>query len=319
MGTHSLIVIGEVNTDIIVNGLPRFPKKGELINGKTLSIGPGGKSRNIAAMAGILMPKNSVAMVSKTTKDPYGLWEIPVTALEQAGVNTRYVAVSTHTDQSPGFALILVDQQGNNQIIGAPGITRNFLPEDIDAASTLFNEVGNNNGLMAFIGNCPIETAKYAIEKATTTGVRVVFDPGGADDTKNLEQLLDEKIFLFKPNEHEAEVLSGIPISGFESAKQAAKVFQSRGVKNILITAGAQGAYLFSDTIEQHIPIPSLSKSKIKDETGCGDQVLAALCARLLGGESLENAVRSAVLAGTLQFHKAGIQPVTLKEIEENQ
>lgn len=317
MATICLIVIGEMNTDIVVTGLPHFPKAGELVNGEELFIGPGGKSRNIAAMAGTLMPAGSVAMVSKTSKDKYGLWQEPLESLKRAGVNTEFVEVvpEDKTSELPGFALILVDADGNNQIIGAPGITRSFGVDDIDKADGLFQEVANSHGFMAFIGNCPIATAEHAIDKATALGIKVVFDPGGADDLKSLIPLLEKGLYLFKPNEHEAKTITGIHIRDFASAKQAAGKLMDIGVENVLITAGAKGAYLFCQNTEKHITIPTVKLGGVKDETGCGDQTMAAICAFLQEGKSLEQASELAVLAGTLQFHRQGIQPVERAEL----
>jgi hypothetical protein len=44
-------------------------------------------------------------------------------------------------------------------------------------------------------------------------------------------------------------------------------------------------------------------------------QMMAALCAALSRGVDFSGAAESAVAAGTLQFHKAGIVPVTAEEL----
>ena len=44
---------------------------------------------------------------------------------------------------------------------------------------------------------------------------------------------------------------------------------------------------------------------------------MAALCAYLQAGQSVEEAAEVAILAGTLQFHRKGIQPICKKEIED--
>jgi sugar/nucleoside kinase (ribokinase family) len=82
-----------MNTDVVITGLHHFPATGELVNGKSVFIGPGGKSRNIAAMAAILMPKQNVAMESKTSQDKYGLWKEPLSALKEAGMDTRFIQI----------------------------------------------------------------------------------------------------------------------------------------------------------------------------------------------------------------------------------
>ena len=122
------IVIGSLNTDLVATGIKQFPKPGEHVYGKELLIGPGGKSRNIADMLAHLAPKDSVAMVGRTVKDPYGLWRQPMDALAKVGVNTDYVNVLEYeaVNKLPGIGLIRVDLQGNSQIFVLPGVSDDF-------------------------------------------------------------------------------------------------------------------------------------------------------------------------------------------------
>src|SRR5579862_3904974 len=112
------IVIGGLNTDIIASGVNKIIGKGEQTYGKRLQIGPGGKSRNIAQMIAILSDKKTVAMIGKTSIDPFQLCKPPVQALEKAGVNIDFVQqlAFEETKQFPAAALISVDKNGNNQI-----------------------------------------------------------------------------------------------------------------------------------------------------------------------------------------------------------
>ena len=89
----SVLVIGGLNTDIIARGIRKILKAGENTFAEELIIGPGGKSRNIAHIIATLLGKNRVAMMGKTSKDPYGLWKPPVTALKKSGVNTQCVKI----------------------------------------------------------------------------------------------------------------------------------------------------------------------------------------------------------------------------------
>ena len=311
------IVIGSLNTDIVATGIKQFPKPGEHVYGKELKIGPGGKSRNIADMIAHLADENSVAMIGRTVKDPYGLWELPLDALKASTVNVDSVVIKDYDEvqKLPGIALIPVDQQGNNQIFVLPGISDDFAPEDIDAAEPLFAEVGKEQGTLVLTLECPLQTATYAVRKANEHGLRVMFDPGGIEADTNLDELIKSGIYLIKPNEHEARMLSSITVTDFESAKQAAEKLQSMDIENVLITHGVNGAYLFTKTDNKHIPIPRVADSGQKDETGCGDQTMAALCAAIDSGKSIVEAAERAILAGTLQFHKLGIQPVTKTEL----
>lgn len=311
------IVIGSLNTDLVATGIKQFPKPGEHVYGKELLIGAGGKSRNIADMIAHLSPENTVAMVGRTVKDPYGLWKLPMDALAKSTVSTDYVNVLDYEEANklPGIALIPVDEQGNNQIFVLPGISDDFSPSDVDSATALFETVGASNGFLVLTLECPLDTAIHAVKHANKHGLKVLFDPGGIQVGDSIDELIQAGIFLIKPNEHEAKMLTDVEVTDFETAKQAATKLQEKGVKNVFITHGINGAYLFTETEQTHIPIPKIEAGKEKDETGCGDQTMAATCALLQDDKSLKEAATLSVLAGTLQFYKSGVKPVTKKEL----
>ena len=315
----SIIVIGGLNTDIVAIGAKKLLKAGEHTYASELRIGAGGESRNMAQMIATLVGKDKVAMVGKTSKDPYGFWKVPLVALKQAKVNTEYVKIASfkESNQFPGIALIPVDTEGRNQIYVLPGITNSFLPKDIDDASELFKSVAKNNGILLVSLELPLQTAIYAIKKANQMGIKVFFDPGGIDETENYSELLKQNIYLIKPNEHEAKILTSIAVIDFDTAKKAATKLLGKGTENVLITVGVNGGYFFNKIVGKHIPIPKIKSSSVKDETGCGDQTMAALCTALAEDKDILEAINIGLLAGTLQFGKSGIVPITKKEINK--
>jgi ribokinase len=170
--------------------------------------------------------------------------------------------------------------------------------------------------MLAMSMECPLATAKHAILRAASRGMSIALDPGGMESGAQVKALLNEKILIFKPNEHEAQMVTGIAVKDFNSAKRAAQKILKTGVQSVLITVGKAGAYLFNNSLAEQIPIPKLKLAKTKDETGCGDQTMAALCVFLQAGDDILSAATKAVLAGTLQFHRTGIQPVTKTEFK---
>ena len=312
------IVIGFLNTDIIATGLPRFPKSGELIFGDELSIGPGGKSRNIASMIARLVEPKSVAMLGRTSRDPYGLWKSPVTALEDVGVDTSHIKIFNfeETGKMPGIALIPVDINGNNQIIVLPGICEDFCPKDIEESIELFKEVGLEKGMLVLTMECPIETSLSAVKISKEHGIKVMFDPGGLQESDDITELLNTGIFLIKPNEHELKMLTGINAIDFETAQLGAKKLFDYGIENVLITLGEKGAFLFTHKSNTRFEIPNIEVDKSqKDATGCGDQTMATLVAMLQAGKTLTESVEIAIKAGTLQFFRTGIKTVELEDL----
>jgi ribokinase len=312
------IVIGSLCTDLVAAGIGEFPKPGAYTYGRELLISPGGKSRNIADMVARLSASNSVAMVARTVQDPYGLWKVPLDALSKTGVNTEYVTVHEYAEAQklPGIVLIPVDSQGNNKFFVLHGANDDFSIADIDRAIPLFEEVGKNNGTLLVTLESPLHTAMHAVGLAHKYGLRVIVDPGGMRIGSDVSALLKAGIYLIKPNLHEAKMLTGIVVTDFASAKRAAQKLREQGSENILITAGADGAYLFSETEEIHLSVPDVTTSDEKDETGCGDQTIAVLTISLQAGKSLREAAELAIWAGTLQFYKSGIQPITKDELD---
>lgn len=315
----SVIVIGSVSIDIIALGVKRIIGPGEATRGKELKIGPGGKAVNASRMIAALTNGGKVGVIGKCVKDPFNLWKVPIDALQGSGVNTDFVQVLSFekTKKYSSISLRAVDINGNNQIYGLPGIRDSLSRVDIDSASELFHTVGSNKGFLILSVQIPIETATYAIEMANKHGIRVLLDAGGVQPEIDYENILRKDIFLLKPNEHEAKILTGISVTDFESAKKVAEILLKKNIKNILITHGKYGGYLFNDKIALRIPIPLVKSGEVKDETGCGDQTLAGICIALLRGDGIEDACKFGILLGTIQFERAGTNPVTREELKE--
>lgn len=315
MNDPVVIVPGGLNTDIIGAGVDRLLGAGELTLGGELKIGPGGKARNMAQMAATYLGRNKVAIMGRSSRDPFGFWKLPLDSLREAGVDTTFVRISEFNENGgtyPGIALIPVDRSGRNQIYVLPGVNLDFAPEDIDEADVLFdNKSGRKIMIMAL--EIPTRTVIYAMRKASDNGIRVILDPGGINEP--VDDLLTENIYLMKPNEHETKILTGIPVRDFNSASKAAEILLSGGVRNVFITHGEKGGYLFSRKFQKSYPVPPLRIPGLVDETGCGDQVTAIMAGCLAEGKSLAEAAALSILAGTLQFHKSGIQPITKAEL----
>ncbi len=311
-----LVVAGSMNADITALGVDRLLSPGEQTRSGRLLIGPGGKACNLARMAAAWLGAGKVAMLARTTRDPYGLWKVPLQALEDAGVETAFVKIEEHRREGeyPGVALIAVDGRGEHQIYSVPGVSAAISPRDIDDAAALFAAGGAR--MLALTLDLPLHTAVHAVRKASSSGMTVVLDPGGLKESDDHGELLSKGISVLKPNEHEARVLSGVEVTGFATAREAAHVLRRRGVASIMLTHGQNGAYVFTGETEKHLPAPPVPDAGIRDATGCGDQVTAALCVELLRGKGLLEASEAAVRAGTLQYCRPGIQPVTREEME---
>jgi len=319
MQNIKIIVPGGLNTDIIWMWVPEIVWKWELSFWGDIQIWPWWKSRNLAQMIAILKWKNVVAMIGKTSKDPFGLWKIPYDALKENFVNTDFIKVLDFetTKKFPWIALIPVDKNWNNQIYVLPWINEDFSKKDIDDSNSLFKNVWKNNGILALTLELSLETWIYSIKKASEFWLKVILDPGGVIKWKDYSKLLNEKIFLIKPNEFEAEVLSWVKVTDFETAKKSAKFFLEKWIKNVLITLWKKWAYFFSENEELKFDIPKDISWNEFDETGCWDQTMATLVAFISDWMEIKKAIKLAIISWTLQFYRKWISPVKMEELEK--
>ncbi|WP_426989925.1 ribokinase [Pseudarthrobacter sp. Y6] len=109
----AVTVVGSINLDLIATA-ERLPTAGETIGGAVLSEQPGGKGANQAAAAARL--GGSARMVGAVGNDAQG--QRMLDALKSAGVDTADVAA---LPEATGTALIVVDRDGENQIVVCPG------------------------------------------------------------------------------------------------------------------------------------------------------------------------------------------------------
>lgn len=114
----AVTVVGSINLDLIATA-GRLPTAGETIGGAVLSEQPGGKGANQASAAARL--GGNSRMVGAVGSDTHG--QRMLSALAGAGVDTADVAV---LPGATGTALIVVDRDGENQIVVCPGANSNL-------------------------------------------------------------------------------------------------------------------------------------------------------------------------------------------------
>ena len=174
------VIIGALNLDIIIKGLPKFAPPGEQVNGQSLELTPGGKGRNIASMLAPWLEPERVSMISKLVHDQYGLYRIPLQSLEQAGINTNYISLeSERPEDLPTLAIFLNTIDGQRANYYLPGDNETLEPELLETARSLFKEVAENNGILIISLELPLATACHALSIASEYGLRVMLDPGG--------------------------------------------------------------------------------------------------------------------------------------------
>lgn len=286
-----IVVLGSSNTDMMVKS-SHLPLPGETVLGDTFMMNAGGKGANQAVAAARL--GGDVIFIAKTGNDLFGQQSIDLYNVEK--INTDYIY--TDKELPSGVALITVDHKGENSIVVAPGANGTLIPDDIKSAE---EEIKSANILLMQF-EVPMETVIYAAKIAKENGVKVIVNPAPAQDIP--DDLLRHTYMLI-PNETEAEIISGIKVTDWDSARLAANAIYQKGVDIVVITLGGLGALLKDgDTFYE---IPAL-KVKAVDTTAAGDTYCGAISVALSEGKSLVEALEFATKCSAVTVTRMGAQ-----------
>lgn len=291
MNSKNIVVVGSCNTDMVVKS-HRLPVPGETVLGGAFMINPGGKGANQAVAVARLGGK--VTFISKTGNDLFGKQSIEM--YDEEKINTNYI-FSDPTLPS-GVALIMVDTNGENCIVVASGANASLSPQDIDKAK----QVIESADILLMQLEIPMETVEYAADLAHKKGIKVILNPAPAAFLSN--KLL-ECLYAIVPNETEAEMLSGIKVSDWESARQAADIIAAKGVDIVVITLGSKGALIKEGDTYNNI---EAEKIDAIDTTAAGDTFCGALSVGVSEGMSIVEAVRMANRAAGITITREGAQ-----------
>lgn len=287
----NIVVIGSSNTDLVIR-TPQFPEPGETVIGGEFNTFAGGKGANQAVAASRLGA--DVTFVTKVGDDSFG--KVAVQGFKKEGIRTDYI----FTDKSlpSGVASIILNEQGQNSIIVAPGANNALSKENVQ----LVKETLQNADLLLIQLEVPLKTVLFSIELSYTLGVRVILNPAPAFE---LPKEVYTKIDVITPNETEAALLTGIEVVDSETASLAATKFLDLGVKHVVITLGENG--LFYKNAQTEFLLPAI-KTEVKDTTAAGDIFNGALAVALSEGENWHNALKFANIAASIGVSRLGAQ-----------
>lgn len=304
MKRPKIVVVGSSNTDMVVKSR-RIPAPGETVTGGTFVVAPGGKGANQAVAAARLGAE--VTFVARVGADAFG--DQAIAGYERDGILTDLIA--RDPERATGVALILVDERGENAISVASGANHALTPEDIDRAA---DRIRGADVLVMQL-ETPLPTVTRAAEIAAEAGVTVILDPAPAPD-EPLPTALLRHLSCIKPNETEAERLTGLPVRDEAGARAAAARLLEAGPRCAIITLGAKGALLAEAGSMSLVPTIEIQAA---DSTAAGDAFTGALAYGLGSGLAMPDAVRLASLAGALSATRMGAQPSlpTRSELEQ--
>ena len=288
-----VIVVGSMTTDVTTFS-ERVPERGETILGDEFTLVLGGKGANQAIAAGRAgAPSHIVGCVGDDI-----FRDIVRAGLEDAGVDTAHVREVA--GGGTGIAHIRVDAAGENDIVMVPRANSELSEADIDRA---FDAVGSRCAVMLTQLETPYTLTRHAVERAKRDGVTVLLDPAPAHA---LDDVLWASVDYVTPNETEARLLTGIPVTNRDEAIEAGRWFTDRGAGCALITLAGEGAVAV--TADDAVFFPPI-RVDVVDTTAAGDAFAGCLAAGLASGLTRDDAIRRAMAAGALAVTTAGASP----------
>ena len=106
-------------------------------------------------------------------------------------------------------------------------------------------------------------------------------------------------IHFLKANEYEIEVLTGQ-----SDVYKGAKILFEWGVKEVIITLGSKGSFIFRDSV--FYTIPAYHPISVVDATGCGDTYMAGYLSQRIKGVTIQKSGEFAAAMATLKIESSG-------------
>jgi len=287
-----VVVIGSLNMDLVVR-VPRMPSAGETLTGDGFETAPGGKGANQAVAAARLGAP--VVMVGCVGRDAHG-HEL-LEGLAADGIGARHV--ETRADAPTGVAVIVVEADGQNRIVLAPGANARLDVEAVERAGATIAAAS----LIVMQLEVPLASVVAAARHARAAGVPVLLNPAPAQP---LPDALWPAIDLLVVNESEASQLSGAPVVDAATALVAAGALRARGPRVVIVTLGALGVAWLDEQGACALPAHAVPAV---DTTAAGDTFIGALAVALRERRALREAIALGQAASALCVTRRGAQP----------
>lgn len=282
---YEVLVVGELNVDLILNGLHKFPELGKEVLADEMTLALGSSSAIFASNLSSLGV--SVALAGSVGNDLFGKYILE--KLRDRGVSTDYITIS---ETKGTGATIALNEKEERAAVTFPGTMSDFGIKQID--KTVFDKAGHLHVSSIFlqpeIRKDIVPLFSMAKEKGLTTSLDPQWDPAEKWDVDLLTLLNYVDVFL--PNAAELRAMTGTEniLSGLELLKGTAST--------IVVKNGSEGAVLWC--VDKYIEQPAFVNANVVDSIGAGDSFNAGFISKFIRGEKPDECLKYGALMGAI-------------------
>jgi sugar/nucleoside kinase (ribokinase family) len=290
VGVPSLVVVGELNADLIMEAVQALPELGkeQVAEGMTLTLGS--SSAILASNASAVGVE--VGFVARIGDDAFG--EFVLERLDDRGIDRQHVLPTP--GEATGMTVVYThgDDRGMLTYPGAmEALTIDDIPWDyVTQADHLhLSSFYLQTGLQPDVGTL----FRRAKEEGLTTSLDTNWDPDDAWEGGILDIL--DAVDVFLPNDEEARRIAG------EEHLDAALAVLAERAGAVVVTCGAEGAKLREGANTRSFAPPAVDPV---DAIGAGDSFNAGFLRRYLEGRPLPECVEFGLVTGAFSTQSAG-------------
>ena len=229
--------------------------------------------------------------------------------LQQIGLETDFVEIAGETRTN-----VVVTNETASEHLKANEPGPEVTPGEIAAFFDRVSDRVRAGDTWVLSGSLPpgVPADFYAqlIESIQQVGARAVVDTSG----EPLRQACHARPFMVKPNDIEAEQVTGCPIESEEDARRAASDILGYGIKIVALSLGAEGLILATGDETLHARPPHI---QARNTVGAGDALVAGLVWALEQHLPLCDVARWGVAAGSVSAAREGVTFGTAGEVRQ--
>lgn len=214
--------------------------------------------------------------------------------LKKDGIKSEFVELDGNTR-------INVKVNGNDKETEITGVSPIISEEKLKLLMEKVSHLKDGD-ILVLSGSIPESISKTIYKELSEkikTNVEIVLDTRG-----NLLQNNIHNNFFIKPNIHELRDMFNEKLETKQEIVKKCSFFLERGVKNVIISRGGDGALLVNKDFVLEASVP---KGELINSIGAGDSMVAGFIAGHEKGMSTEDSFRLAVAAGSATAYSYGL------------